>query len=125
MSLITMMMKNSVFTSEARQKRMQKNKTQPLRSPQSGHNAPRAVSDGRSYTSSPGSSVANTSRPSEHEQQKLRLLQTILMRVEHQGQQLDAILQRLSSSTPQSSCMTEDVLQQPFGDIDLKTRLRQ
>ncbi|KAK8766366.1 hypothetical protein V5799_006853 [Amblyomma americanum] len=71
--------------------------------------APRAVSDGRSYTSSPGSSVANTSRPSEHEQQKLRLLQTILMRVEHQGQQLDAILQRLSSSTPQSSCMTEDL----------------
>ncbi|KAK8762505.1 hypothetical protein V5799_026228 [Amblyomma americanum] len=80
--------------------------------------APRAGSDERSYASSPGSSVANTSRPSEHEKHKLRLLQTILMRVEHQGQQLDAILQRLSSSAPQSSCTTEDVLQQPFGDIE-------
>ncbi|XP_077512539.1 uncharacterized protein LOC144123603 [Amblyomma americanum] len=40
------------------------------------------------------------------------------MRVEHQGQQLDAILKRLSSSAPQSSCTTEDVLQQPFGDIE-------
>ncbi|XP_072142408.1 uncharacterized protein [Dermacentor andersoni] len=54
---------------------------------------------------------------SNFEHQVFKILQTILMRVEHQGRQLDAIAQQLCSG-PLTVGPAKDVVPKPFEDIE-------
>lgn len=54
---------------------------------------------------------------SEFELQMFKTLQTVLMRVEQQGRQLDAIIQRLCAGPISSAENEQDVLSEPFKDI--------
>nr|XP_054921006.1 uncharacterized protein LOC126518506 [Dermacentor andersoni] len=69
-------------------------------------------------TSRPTSrSVSTINGPSDFEHQVFKILQTILMRVEHQGRQLDAIAQQLCSG-PLTVGPAKDVVPKPFEDIE-------
>ncbi|XP_054931679.1 uncharacterized protein [Dermacentor andersoni] len=69
-------------------------------------------------TSRPTSrSVSTINGPSDFEHQVFKILQTILMRVEHQGRQLDAIAQQLRSG-PLTVGPAKDVVPKPFEDIE-------
>lgn len=56
-------------------------------------------------------------------EQVMRVLQTIVMRVEHQGRQLDAIAKQLSNDTHQISNTDGDIMVQPFMNLDVFEKL--